>query len=69
MRSYKFKVKCTFSGTVEARGKNRAHAKQMIEKYWGAVGPNYQTSASSDSKNEEGIVDWKMDVHSEKKIS
>jgi hypothetical protein len=66
MKTYTFRVSYTFEGEVEVRAENRERAKEIIEKDFGAVSPEYHTSSSSDHPEDEGIVDWNMGIHPER---
>ena len=72
MKTYKIKVKQTFTGTVEVRAESKAEALKIMN-----IGFNFPTldvhskhSWSANEKEDEGILDWDFDDHSqENKIS
>lgn len=63
MKTYKVKVSYTFEGEVKVRAENKNDAKEIVERDFGLVSPEVSTSNTSDSKDDEGVVDWNIDVH------
>lgn len=68
MRSYKLKVKMVFEATVIVRAHNRYDARTIADRDWGCTINNASTSNSSESKTEEGVVDWNLSIHPSKTV-
>lgn len=68
MKTYTFKYKATFEGTVEVRAADKKEAKRMAEQDFGLVGPSISASSESAYAYEEGIVDWDFDMHPTKTV-
>lgn len=68
MRAYKLKVKMVFESTVIVRAHNRYDARTIANRDWGCTLNNANTSNLSETKTEEGVVDWNVNVHPSKTV-
>lgn len=68
MKTYTFKYKATFEGTVEVRAADKKEAKRIVEQELSVIGPSISSSSESVYAYEEGIVDWDFDMHSTKTV-
>ena len=65
IKEYSVKVSYTFTGTVLVRAGSKKEAKTIVDTGFGGV--NIEVTKStwlSDHKEEEGIVDWEIDLKS-----
>lgn len=60
---YQYKTKIVFEVDVFVRASDRERAYQILKNDFGATLTNVHSSNSSDSVDEEGVVDWNYDVH------
>jgi hypothetical protein len=66
MNEYNIKVSYNFVGTVTVRANSVGEAKTIIEKDFGCVIGNINTSNASYVEDEVGVFDWDISMHPEK---
>jgi hypothetical protein len=63
MRNYRVKVVLSTEGYIDVNAENKEEAKEFVEKHWGAMLGNIDSSLS-----DEEFPDWGFDTHLDKTI-
>lgn len=63
MKKFKLKYKATFTGTIDVRADNRKEAIDMVERDFGGLQATVGHGITSNSRDEEGIVNWDIHIH------
>ena len=67
LRTYNVKVSYTFTGKVDVRASSKKEAVDIVKTGFGGVGIDVgKPSWDSNDPDEEGIVDWDINMKSEK---
>lgn len=67
MKKFRVRVEYTFTGYVDVNAENGERAKDIVRNDFGMVAGNISTSNISECATDEGVIDWVVGTHPEKK--